>query len=286
MVSLHAVLRTPLRSLLLSAASLAGLVATGVLAHFVPVTRARDTATSVGFVSLNRPRLTPLLDHVAHLCDPLSYALIGLGLIAVALARRRPRIAAAVAFLLVATGGTTHELKALLATPNFDGWLGSGQFTPVAWPSGHATAAMTLGLCGVLVAPRRMRPTAAAVGALFAIAVSYSILTLGWHLPSDVFGGFFVAATWTGLVVAGVLALEQRRPSRARADRPPRPVDEIVPLAISGAAIAAALLIATERHEGAAAFAIGNTTFVVGAAGIAALAVALAAALARGARSA
>jgi hypothetical protein len=32
---------------------------------------------------------------------------------------------------------------------------------------------------------------------LFAIAVSYAILALGWHFLSDVIGGFFVAAMWT-----------------------------------------------------------------------------------------
>jgi membrane-associated phospholipid phosphatase len=263
-----------------------GLVVTGVLAYLVPVTRAGDNATLLGFTSLNRPRVTPLLDHVAHLCDPVSYGLIGFALASVALARRRPRVAGLVVGLLFATGWTTQTLKPLLASPRYDEWLGSGQIAAASWPSGHATAAMTLALCGMLVAPRRLRPTAAAVGALFATAVGYSILALGWHFPSDVLGGYLVAATWTALGIAGLLALEQRRPGRVRAERPPRPVDEAAPLAVGGAALAAALVITLRRPEEAGAFAVAHTASVIGAAGIAALAVGLALTLARSVRTA
>ena len=44
------------------------------------------------------------------------------------------------------------------------------------------------------LAPRSPRPPAGgrlvgALGAPFAVAVCYSFLTLGWHYPSDAFGG-------------------------------------------------------------------------------------------------
>ena len=69
---------------------------------------------------------------------------------------------------------------------------------------------MSLALASVLAVSGSMRPAVAALGALFAVAVSYSFLTLGWHFPSDVFGGFLVAATWTLLAIAGLLATEAR----------------------------------------------------------------------------
>lgn len=279
------VLRTPRRSLLLACASLLGLAVTGVLAYFVPVTRAGDAATLQGFASLNRPRVTPLLDQIAHLCDPLSYSLIGLALAAVALVRRRPGVAGLVVGLLLATGATTQLLKPLLASPRYDEWLGSGQIAAASWPSGHATAAMTLALCAVLVAPARLRPTVAALGVAFAVAVGYSILALRWHFPSDVFGGFLVAATWTGFGIAGLLALERRRPSPARAELRTRPVDALAPLAIGAGAAGAAALVALARPDQTGAFAAAHTTFLAGATGIAALAIVLALGLARSVRA-
>lgn len=279
-------LRSPRIPLLGALACFAGLALTGVLAFLLPLARARDSATLQGFTQLNRPRLTPLIDHVAHLADPRSYAVIGFSLAAVALVRRRPRIAVTIGGLLVATGYTTHTLKPLLASPRYDEWLGSGQIAAASWPSGHATAAMTLALCAILAAPARLRPTAAAVGAVFAISVSYSILALGWHFPSDVLGGFLVAMTWTLLAVAALVALEQKWPSRERTEVRMQPTDAVLPAAIGAGAAAAAVAVWLARPDEVATFAADHSTFVAGAGMIAALAVALSLSFARGVRSA
>ena len=74
----------------------------------------------------------------------------------------------------------------------------------------------------VLAVPSRMRPATAAFGAAVAVAVSYSFLTLGWHYPSDVFGGFLLAGCWTLLAVAAVSMLEGRR-TRGTQQPLPRP---------------------------------------------------------------
>ncbi len=281
------VFRSPRIPLLGALASLIGLAVTGVLAYLVPVAQSRDSATLFGFTQLNRPRVTPVLDDLARLADPRSYALIGLGLIGVAVLRRRYRMAGVVIGLLVATGYTTQTLKPLLASPRYDEWLGTGQIAAASWPSGHATAAMTLALCAILVSPARARPTVAAVGALFAISVSYSILALGWHFPSDVLGGFLVAMTWTLAAVAGLLWLEQRRPSVARDPRiRSRPVDAIGPIALGSAGAAVVTLIALSRPDEVAQYAAEHSTFVVGAGGIAGSAVLLVLGLARGVRAA
>jgi len=283
-------LRTPPIPLLGALVGLAGLALTGVLAYLVPVARVRDSATLQGFTELNRPRLTPLIVQITHFADPAPYALIGLCLAGVALVRRRPRVAAAIVVLLVLTGWTTQMLKPLLASPRYDQWLGSGQIAAASWPSGHATAAMTLALCAILAVPARARPTAATVGAGFAISVSYSILALGWHFPSDVLGGFLVATTWTLLAVAGLVWLEQHRPSGLRREDPVRPTDALVPLALGAGAMAVVVAVWLARPDQVARFAAGHSTFVAGAAGIAALAVGLLLGLllglARGVRSA
>lgn len=281
-------LRRPRTALLAALGCLAGLGITGVFAYLVPIAQARDSATLQGFVALNRPRITELIVHVAHLADPEPYAVLGLGIALMAFVRRRPRVGVAVIFLLVATGATTQALKQGLAQPRISDWLGEGQIAAASWPSGHATASMTLALCAVLAAPARARPTVAAIGALFAISVSYSILALGWHFPSDVIGGFFVASMWTLLAVAVLAALPERAVLPAASRRRPDPVQApsaFGPMVIGSAAVAVVMAAWLARPDAMASFARDHTWFVVGAAAIAALATALAAGLARTVRT-
>ena len=70
---------------------------------------------------------------------------------------------------------------------------------------------MTLALCTVIAAPARRRPAVAAAMVAFALAVCYSFLELGWHYPSDVFGGYLVAATWTLVGIAGLSVYDARK---------------------------------------------------------------------------
>ena len=126
------------------------------------------------------------------------------------------------------TGLTTQVLKQITAQPRALDWLGANQVGDASWPSGHATAAMTLALCAILVSPARLRPAAALLGGAFTVAVSYSILALSWHFPSDVVGAYLVAATWTLVAVAALEAVGARRsgaraePDRASWSRPRR----------------------------------------------------------------
>jgi membrane-associated phospholipid phosphatase len=283
-------LRNPRIALLAALGCLAGLCVTGVFAYLVPIAQYRDTITLEGFKALNRPRMTELLVHVAHLADPRPYALIGLALAAVAFLRRKPRVGVAIIFLLFLTGATTQTLKQGLAQPRFSDWLGDGQIAAASWPSGHATASMTLALCAILAAPPIARPTVAAIGALFAISVSYSILALAWHFPSDVIGGFFVASMWTLVVVAVLAALPERREDpgeqrrRAGPVPVPRPQSAFGPMVVGSGAVGVVVAAWLARPESATSFARDRPWFVLGALGIAALATALAAGLARGVR--
>src|SRR3954449_4721519 len=195
-------LRKPSIALLAALACVAGLGVTLVLAYFAPPFGGRDAATLQGFLGLNGPRLTPLLSHVAHLADPAPYALIGLALVIMALVRRRGRVALAITVVLIGSAVMTQPLKPLLAHPRPQEWLGKGQISAASWPSGHATAAMALALCATLAVPALWRPAVATAGGLFAIAVGYATLSLGWHFPSDTIGGFLVAALWTALAIA------------------------------------------------------------------------------------
>jgi membrane-associated phospholipid phosphatase len=274
--------RTPLTLALLGAILLA---LTGVLAKLVPLTRSGDVRTLNGFLELNRPRLTPALDHVAHLADPAPYALCGLILALIALARGRWRVALGLPLVFLATGFTAESLKHLLASQRFDEWMGNAQISAASWPSGHSTAAMTMALCAVIAVPPRARPTVAALGGAFAVAVAYAILALGWHFPSDVFGGYLVAATYVLLFVGVIAWTEQRWPSRRGAEAATRPADALPALGVAMLAAGAAIGLALARPEQLVGYAASHTTFVVGAVGIAVLAVALAATMVAGFRS-
>ena len=161
-----------------------------------------------GFVLLGRPRLDVLTNIVAGTCDPHVYVLLAALPILVALLRGRRRAAATILLILLGANETTELIKPLLAAQRpIHAGLG---VAAASWPSGHATAAMSLALCAVIAAPPRRRPAVAAAMAAFAIAVSYSFLELDWHYPSDVLGGFLVAMTWTLLAVAGLWTWEAR----------------------------------------------------------------------------
>jgi membrane-associated phospholipid phosphatase len=188
------------------------LALTWVVAALVPPTHVKDAVALYDFTLLGGPRLDEVANALLHLLDPVLYTIWGLMLIAVALTRRRPRLALAVALVLGLAPLTAEMLKPLLAHPH--AWVGDNWVKAASWPSGHATAAMALALCAVLVAPRRLRPTVATLGAMFVAGVGVSLLILAWHLPSDVLGGYLVGTLWVALAVACLRAADARSQSR------------------------------------------------------------------------
>jgi len=202
------------RALLAALGCAGGLVATGVVAFVWPVARAHDAASLAGFLSLGAyPFLADAANTLASSVDAVHYAVVGLALVSIALVRRRPRLALAVPLTMLGATATTAALKPLVAHVRYSTWLGPGhQVAAASWPSGHATAAMTVALCSVLIAPAVLRPLVALLGSTLAIGVGYSTLILGWHFPSDVLGGFMVAGLWLSLSLALLWWSEQRWP--------------------------------------------------------------------------
>jgi membrane-associated phospholipid phosphatase len=87
---------------------------------------------------------------------------------------------------------------------------------PNSFPSGHTTAAASIAVALLIVAPAAHRLLAAAVGAALAAGVGCSVVILGWHYPSDVLGGLLVVGAW-GFVA---LAWLRFRADRDRATAP------------------------------------------------------------------
>jgi membrane-associated phospholipid phosphatase len=253
-----------------AAACAAGLLVVWLLGVRTAVGRERDDVVLHGFVGLARARVYSQLTDVALLVDPVPYALLGLLCIAVALARRRNARALAVAVALVGTGATTQALKHLLAQSRYVDWLGFKQIEGLTWPSGHGTAAMTIALCAVVVAPPAWRGAIALLGCAFAVGIAYATLALVWHYPTDLLGGFLVAGLWIHLALAVVARAEADDPDPERLP----PLDWPIALGVVGALVAAALVGLASQPvtlDGT-----DRATVVIGALALAGLALALA----------
>ena len=276
------------RPLLLAGACFALFAAVLVAAYWLPVARWADGWAVNGFLNLQTPWVSDAAYYVAKLADPGPYAIWTSLLAAIALARHRPRHALAVIVFLGAANLTAQTLKVVLAHHRWHDYLGTAQIHDASFPSGHATASMSLALAAVLVSAPRWRPYVAMGGALFALAVTESVMLLGWHFPSDIAGGFLLGTAFGLFTLAGLRAAEQRWPERTGRDAALRALErvDLRRVAITAAAfvLTALAAVAIAAGDSTIRFADRHTTAVVAAAVVAAMAavpVALASAAAR-----
>lgn len=277
------------RTLLWMAAGCAALFALVVVcAYALGPGQSLDQAGLTGFVDARHGWLSHTAWRLTDFGDPPTVAAITLGLAAFALLRGRPRVALGVLVLVAATSVSSELLKLLLAHPRYAPVLGY-PVGPAALPSGHGTAAMSMALAGVLVAPRRARWAAALIGSALALAVGASVVAVGWHFPSDVLAGYLLATGWALAIAAGLYEAERRYPARGRwaqtalARASERVATGGLALAAAAAACVAVLgmaVLLVANADAATCFARENTGFVVVAGGVASAALALPVALA------
>ncbi len=271
------------RLALLGAAACAVLIAVGyALAFHSAAVHHADAAVLAGFEGLQRPHLHRPASFIAHLADPAPYVVIGIVLALVALLRGRWRSAAAIVAVLILAPVCTEALKPILGHARASGML-SEQVGADSFPSGHATASMSLVLAAVLAMPARWRALTATLGTLYTLAVCYALLSLAWHYPSDVLAGYLMAGFWMLLAVSVLLWAQVRWPQRA-ARGPGRRALRLrealrPPLAAGLCVLGVAALIVLDRPHGVAAYLHDHHAFVAGAAAIAVLGIALATAL-------
>jgi membrane-associated phospholipid phosphatase len=269
----------------------AAFVALLVLAYGSPGARWVDASALQGFLGLQRPAVTPVTERVVALGNATEVGLIGGALAFIALARGRPRVALFVLALLALTSVSSQALKAVLAYPRHEGMLHGTHIDPAAFPSGHATAAMSLAIALVVVVPSRLRPLAAVVGMALALGVSFSIVSLGWHLPSDVAGGFLLATGWALVLLAALRSSTEIFPertgrsrlaagSRAVVDRLATIGLAAVAVAGAAAAVVVAAIVVLFRLPDLLGYMQNHTAFFVVAAALAVSAAALLAGLA------
>jgi membrane-associated phospholipid phosphatase len=165
-----------------------------------------DAIALHGLMTLDGSLSDRVDDAIVHSADPqpLTVMLAVLFAWGWALGRRREALGAVA--LVAGANLTGLILQVALAHPRFHPILGGNQVSAEAYPSGHATSAMSIALAAVLVAPPRLRVAVAAGAAAYVIAVSTSLMVLGWHFPSDVLGGLLVASGFFFLAVAAIPA--------------------------------------------------------------------------------
>lgn len=270
--------RRPLALGALALLTTAAAVAVWFVALGIPRGRALDVSAMLTFGGVATPPLQPKILGVAHLADPAPL-LIGTVLLAgIALLRRRPLMALLVPLIIGVANLTTQLLKPALADVRLIEVYGVGTVYPGSWPSGHATAAMSLALGLVLVVGPGLRAPAALLGAVYAITIGYALVALGFHLPSDVLGGYLVAATFTLLGAAALAALEARHPERARPVGSPAPLPALV--AGGGGLLALGGAVALIGAPGVTLNALEHPTALAAGIGIAVLGFTLTAGLA------
>src|SRR4051812_40540672 len=203
------------RPLQLAAACSVAFLVMLVTAYWLPAARWADGWAVEGFLHLQSAWATRLAWHVAHLANPLPFAVWTVALAGVALYRHRPRHALAVIVFLFSANVTAQVLKSVLAHQRYHEFLGHAQLSAASFPSGHATASMSLAFAAVLVSPPAWRAAVAVGGAAFAVVVSESIMLLAWHFPSDVAGGFVLATAFALTTLAALRAADARWPERA-----------------------------------------------------------------------
>lgn len=202
-------------ALLVAGLCVVGLALTWVLAELVPITHVKDAVALYDFTRLNRPLVEAPANALLDLLYPPFFALWGIVLVLLALRRRLPWGALAIAIVLPLAPLSAELLKPLLA--HHHDQIGPKYIVSASWPSGHATAALTLAWCALLVAPAARRPLVAMLGGAFAAAVGVALLVLAWHMPSDVVGGYLLATFWAALAFAALRASERDDSARAPA---------------------------------------------------------------------
>jgi membrane-associated phospholipid phosphatase len=255
------------------------------LAYYVPPTHTLDVSALHGFMAMHHARVDKVADVFAHLCNPLPYAIASVIAVAIAGMMRGLRTAVTVGILLAGANATSQLLKPALAHHRelYHTHWHIYNLPDAAFPSGHATAAMSLSLAALIIVPRAYRPLVATFGAIFTILVSFAILILAYHFPSDIVGGYLIATAWGLVAFAALSTVNARWPQRgtvrqaAREALPAPSVATIAKGAVAAAVIAA--LVAASRAHQIASFADRHTAATAVASAIAVAAAILLAAV-------
>jgi membrane-associated phospholipid phosphatase len=154
------------------------------------------------------------VDLLVAAVNPLSVVIAVAVLFWLALRDDRPWDGSRGAALVAVSVLLADRLKAALGDLDPLAGEGARELGPAFYPSGHATAVMSICLAALLVLwPRGRLPLALATAALSSL-VGFAIYAGGSHHPSDVLGGFLVSLTVASTLVVGRSASASVLPER------------------------------------------------------------------------
>lgn len=209
--------------------------------------RPQDTGALRAFAHLrSEGRLGIPAELVTLVANPVVYALILLTIALRARRRREPRLAATAAFILLGAAASNEVLRRVLGDPIFAYHRPGASISATSWPSGTATAGLAVAACMVLMAQRENGRRTAVTAGLIAVGSGYSVLLLGYHLPTDVLGGLLLSGAWSILGVAALRGAETRWPSPSRGGhsrRQGQPFTGGPVAALTAATVTAAVLV-------------------------------------------
>jgi len=146
-----------------------------------------------------RTRLWQIAEPILEIVSIPALGIVLVATMTVAVLRRRWMLALQIAVLVVGANLSTQLLKYyVLHRPDLD----VTYVLANSLPSGHTTAAASVAVAAVLVAPPRARPVATVLGGAYAGLTGVSTLVGQWHRPSDVVAALFVVLAWCGVATA------------------------------------------------------------------------------------
>ncbi len=145
-------------------------------------------------------RWSPSLDAIGAFVTgvigvPLMVA-VTLVVAALAVLRRRPTLAGRALGMVIAANVSSQILKMVIDRPD----LGVTTALANSLPSGHVTAAMSLCLAMVMVAPEWLRGPAAWFAWVWTSLVGISVMVSAWHRLADVVVSVLVTGAWALLL--------------------------------------------------------------------------------------
>jgi membrane-associated phospholipid phosphatase len=199
--------------------------------------------------------------------DIASLLVLGPGIVAIGLLRRRRDLAIASLAILVGANATALALKTFLQRLDP---LGDDRLRALhgSFPSGHATAAMSLAFALIVVFPPAWQLKVVLVGAAYATCIGVSLMAQGWHMGSDVAGGFLTAGAGAGVAAAFVSPNRTPPPYRENVARFGA---LLVGLAVLLVAVVA---VAVHRHPGLLVHAQAHRVFAAASVALFGLAIA------------
>ena len=175
----------------------------GFLSRRTQLGHCLDALALDGFAVLDDPGEEVVQELTARIVDPGPFVVLFTALALYGVARRRGVRIVAMAVLVVGSVGTSQVLKNI-GSLRYSSVV-AAPVDPTSFPSGHSTAMMALAVGAVFLSKPPSRWLAGVAGGSLALGQGLSMLSHGWHMPSDVVAGYFVVALWACLTSVGVL---------------------------------------------------------------------------------